>query len=92
MGPLFDTYADVFVRPTVFDADAAPRQKRPLRVGAPQVAFFKASDGVNLRLTRYQGGSKGPGDSFAWAGRFQPDFLHRHDRNQSSRIPLRPWL
>ena len=60
MGPLFDTYADVFVRPTVFNADAAPRQKRPLRVGVPQVAFFKASDGVVLRLTRYQGGTKGP--------------------------------
>ena len=60
MGPLFDTYADVFVRPTVFNADAPPRQKRPLRVGAPQVAFFKASDGVGLRLTRYQGGAKGP--------------------------------
>ncbi|MGA2987972.1 MAG: alpha/beta fold hydrolase [Terriglobia bacterium] len=60
MGPLFDTYADVFVRPTVFDADAPPRQKRPLRVRAPQVAFFKASDGVGLRLTRYQGGAKGP--------------------------------
>jgi len=60
MGPLFDTYADVFVRPTVFDADAPPRERRPLRVGAPQVAFFKTSDGVTLRLTRYQGGAKGP--------------------------------
>jgi cholesterol oxidase len=60
MGPLFDTYADVFARPTVFNADAAPREKRPLRVGVPQVAFFKAADGVGLRLTRYQGGAKGP--------------------------------
>jgi len=60
LGPLFDTYADVFVRPSVFNADAPPRQKRPLRVGAPQVAFFKAADGVGLRLTRYQGGAKGP--------------------------------
>jgi cholesterol oxidase len=60
MGPLFDTYADVFVRPSVFNADAPPRQKRPLRVGVPQVAYFKAADGVGLRLTRYQGGAKGP--------------------------------
>ncbi len=60
LGPLFDTYADVFVRPSVFNADAPPRPKRPLRVGAPQVAFFKTADGVGLRLTRYQGGSKGP--------------------------------
>ena len=60
LGPLFDTYADVFVRPSVFNADAPPRQKRPLRVGAPQVAFFKTADGVGLRLTRYRGGAKGP--------------------------------
>jgi cholesterol oxidase len=60
LGPLFDTYADVFVRPGVFNADAPPRQKRPLRVGAPQVAFFKTVDGVGLRLTRYRGGAKGP--------------------------------
>ena len=60
LGPLFDTYADVFVRPSVFNVDAPPRQKRPLRVSAPQVAFFKTADGVGLRLTRYQGGAKGP--------------------------------
>ena len=60
LGPLFDTYADVFVQPGVFNTDAPPRQKRPLRVGAPQVAFFKTADGVGLRLTRYQGGAKGP--------------------------------
>jgi cholesterol oxidase len=60
LGPLFDTYADVFIRPSVFNADAPPRQKRPLRVDAPQVAFFKAADGVGLRLTRYRGGAKGP--------------------------------
>jgi len=60
LGPLFDTYADEFVRPSVFNADAPPRQKRPLRVGTPQVAFFKTADGVGLRLTRYQGGAEGP--------------------------------
>jgi len=60
LGPLFETYADAFVRPSVFHADAAPRQKRPLRAGTPQVAFFKTADGAGLRLTRYQGGAKGP--------------------------------
>ncbi|MGH9431438.1 MAG: GMC oxidoreductase, partial [Terriglobia bacterium] len=60
LGPLFDTYADLFVRPTVFNADAPARQKRPLRAATPQVAFFKAEDGVGSRLTRYQGGNKGP--------------------------------
>jgi cholesterol oxidase len=60
LGPLFDTYADVFVRPNVFNVDARPRQKRPLPVGKPQVAYFKAADSVGLRFTRYQGGPKGP--------------------------------
>ncbi len=36
------------------------RRKRPLRVSAPQVYPFKALDGVELRLTRYRGGTKGP--------------------------------
>jgi cholesterol oxidase len=60
LGPLFETYADVFARTSVFNADAPSRQRRPLRVGAPSVAFFKTTDGVGLRLTRYQGGAKGP--------------------------------
>jgi len=60
LGTLLDTYADVFARASVFNADAPPRAKRPLRVGTPQVAFFKTLDGVGLRLTRYQGGTKGP--------------------------------
>ena len=39
-----------------------PRRARsaPLRAAAPEVYWFNASDGVTLRLTRYQGGSKGP--------------------------------
>lgn len=37
-----------------------PRQKRLLRVSAPQVHYFSTSDGVQLRLTRYRGGTKGP--------------------------------
>jgi cholesterol oxidase len=60
LGSLLETYADLFVRPSVFNADAPPRQRRPLRVAPPQVAFFKSTDGVGLRLTRYQGGRKGP--------------------------------
>lgn len=34
--------------------------RRSLRVGAPQVHAFTTSDGVQLRLTRYRGGTKGP--------------------------------
>jgi cholesterol oxidase len=59
-GVLFDTYGGVFSRSTSFDPNAPPRQKRPLRVDAPTVYTFPAKDGVALRLTRYQGGSKGP--------------------------------
>lgn len=59
-GALLETYGGVFARPNVFDPDAPPRKKRPLRVGVPQVHFFNTSDNVQLRLTRYEGGSNGP--------------------------------
>jgi cholesterol oxidase len=59
-GTLFDTYGGIFTGSTAFDPDAPPRQKRALRVGAPVVYTFPAKDGVPLRLTRYQGGTKGP--------------------------------
>jgi cholesterol oxidase len=36
------------------------RSGRPLRVGAPRVHRLAAADGIELRLTRYQGGSRGP--------------------------------
>jgi len=57
---LFDMYGGVFARPSIFSPDAPPRKKRPLRVGAPEVHYFKTDDNVQLRLTRYQGGRKGP--------------------------------
>ncbi len=59
-GVLFDTYGGVFAKPVIFNPEAPPRKKRQLRVGAPEVYFFKTSDSVQLRLTRYQGGTKGP--------------------------------
>ncbi len=59
-GVLFDTYGGIFAKSTVFDPAAPPRQKRPLRVSAPEVYSFPAKDGVPLRLTRYKGGTKGP--------------------------------
>ncbi|MDM9382564.1 hypothetical protein QUB80_17840 [Chlorogloeopsis sp. ULAP01] len=59
-GVLFNIYGGIFAPSKVFDPDAPPRQKRPLRMSAPQVHFFNTSDGVQLRLTRYQGGTKGP--------------------------------
>jgi cholesterol oxidase len=59
-GTLYDTYGGVFARPAFFNPDAPRRQKRTLRVSAPEVCYFKAADGAELRLTRHQGGVKGP--------------------------------
>ena len=36
------------------------RERRPLRLGEPEVHAFQTADGVELRLTRYRGGTKGP--------------------------------
>jgi cholesterol oxidase len=57
---IFDTYGGLAARPTAFDTSAPPRVKRPLRVGAPVIYPVQTEDGVSLRLTRYEGGSKGP--------------------------------
>jgi cholesterol oxidase len=59
-GTLFEAYGGIFARETAFDPSAPPRKKRELRVGAPVIYPFQTKDGVALRLTRYQGGSKGP--------------------------------
>lgn len=59
-GTMYDTYGGVFRKSKYFNPDASPRKKRPLRVSAPEVHEFKTEDGVSLRLTRYEGGSKGP--------------------------------
>lgn len=59
-GVLFNVYGGIFAPSKVFNPDAPPRQKRPLRMSAPEVYFFKTTDGVQLRLIRYQGGTKGP--------------------------------
>jgi cholesterol oxidase len=59
-GTVFDTFGGVLARPNVFAIDAPPRKKRALRVAAPEVYFFNTADGLQLRLTRYQGGKKGP--------------------------------
>jgi cholesterol oxidase len=40
--------------------DAPPRRRRALRLPEPEVYPFDTSDGVRLKLTRYQGGEKGP--------------------------------
>jgi cholesterol oxidase len=59
-GVLFDVYGGLFARPTVFNPDAPPRPKRLLLVPPPTVHACPLPDGSAMRLTRYQGGPKGP--------------------------------
>jgi len=59
-GVLFDTYGGVFARTTEMKRDAPPRKKRPLKMSAPEVYDVPTSDGTAVRLTRYNGGGKGP--------------------------------
>ncbi len=58
-GELFSTFGGLFTRSTRYDA-GAPRKKRNLRAPEPELHMFKAADGKLLRLTRYNGGTKGP--------------------------------
>ncbi|WP_137843566.1 alpha/beta fold hydrolase [Microbacterium sp. 2FI] len=45
---------------TTATADAPERERRPLRCGDPTIYEFPTADGVTLRLTRFEGGAKGP--------------------------------
>ena len=53
-------YGGIFYEEARFNPEAPPRKKRPLRAPAPEVHFFQTEDQVDLKLTRYQGGDKGP--------------------------------
>ena len=59
-GELFETYGGVLVRSNELKPDGEPRQRRALKMSPPEVHFFKTDDGVELKLTRYKGGAKGP--------------------------------
>jgi cholesterol oxidase len=60
-GSLYETYGGILTRPNIFNPSAPPRPQRPLDVPvAPRVYQVDAGDGVQLRLTRYQAGRKGP--------------------------------
>jgi cholesterol oxidase len=60
MGLLLHEYGTVVERPTRMKRNAAPRQRRQLRVPPPEIHTYTPSDGVDLRLTRYRGGERGP--------------------------------
>ena len=59
-GALAEVFASVLAPANALNPDAPPRKKRTLRLGAPEIHFFKTDDGVQLRLTRFSGGAKGP--------------------------------
>ncbi len=59
-GSLNEVFGGVLATPSAFEPGAAPRRRRELRCGAPEVHDFRTQDGVTLRLTRFRGGSKGP--------------------------------
>ena len=60
-GSLFDTYGPVAAKPNRMDPTKPPaRKKRPLRMNAPEIYYPMTSDNVQLRLTRFRGGTKGP--------------------------------
>ena len=58
-GELFDTYGGVMARENRIDATKPPsRKKRPLRMGPPEIHPVTTSDGTEIRLTRYRGGTR----------------------------------
>ncbi|WP_118181670.1 GMC family oxidoreductase N-terminal domain-containing protein [Paraburkholderia phosphatilytica] len=59
-GVLLDEYGGIAAPLQYFDPSAAPRLRRTLRAPAPTVGVCETRDGKTLRLTRYQGGDKGP--------------------------------
>jgi len=60
LGALNEVYGGVFARPSAFNPDAPPRERRALRTGPPEIRRFETKDGVGLKLTRFEGGAKGP--------------------------------
>ncbi|KAJ7355016.1 hypothetical protein OS493_028683 [Desmophyllum pertusum] len=59
---LLDIYSPVTTKKGHFDLDAPPRVKRPLRLNGknPEVHRCVTKDKFELRLTRFEGGKKGP--------------------------------
>jgi cholesterol oxidase len=59
-GTLYDVYGGIFSHPSDFDPHPRPRKRRQLRVSAPEVHAVTTTDAVEVRLTRFKGGEKGP--------------------------------
>jgi cholesterol oxidase len=59
-GDLAEHYGGVVAPASVFDPRAVPRKRRDLEAPLPELHELTTEDGVDLRLTRYRGGRKGP--------------------------------
>ncbi len=59
-GVLWESYGSILSKQGFFNPAGRARKKRPLRVSAPEMHFFKTADGTQLKLTRFRGGSRGP--------------------------------
>jgi cholesterol oxidase len=59
-GILFDTYGGIAEPTDYFDGATKNRKKRRLNAPTPEVHFIKTADEVELRLTRFPGGTRGP--------------------------------
>ena len=57
---IFETYGRAWVPNNWFDAEAPKREKRELRTGEGEEFLIPTTDGLQIRLTRYNGGEKGP--------------------------------
>jgi cholesterol oxidase len=77
-GRLWEHFGGALARNPEPGSRAVVREKRPLDAPLPDVHFFTAPDGTDLRLVRYHGGDKGPlvcapgfsntSQVFAWDG------------------------
>ncbi len=59
-GEVFEEYGPIAAKPGVFDPEAPPRKRRELRAPMEEPHTVRMADGINLRLTRYRGGDRGP--------------------------------
>ncbi len=59
-GALYEDYGSVVHKSTGFNRQAPPRRRRVLALPLSRVYEYRTDDGVALRLTRYEGGRRGP--------------------------------
>ncbi|VAW88301.1 Glucose-methanol-choline (GMC) oxidoreductase:NAD binding site [hydrothermal vent metagenome] len=59
-GEVFDIFGGVATGLNYFTEENQPRKRRPLAAPVPSLHHVVTEDDVSIRLTRYQGGDKGP--------------------------------